>query len=425
MYIKITKKKFDKKYIWHPYTSIIKPLKCYNILNAKGVILKLSNGINLIDGMSSWWACIHGYNNKLLNKAINKQIKKISHIMFGGFNHTEAIKLCNNLINLTPKKLQCVFLADSGSVSIEIALKMSLQYWQTKGEFRKKILTIKNGYHGDTFGAMSVCDPINSMHNIYKKYLPQHIFAEAPKCKFNEIWDENDIKSFKFLLKKYSKNIACVILEPIIQCAGGMKIYNPIYLKKISLLCKKYKILLILDEIATGFGRTGKLFAYEYAGIIPDILCLGKSLTGGYMTLAATITTKKIAYTISNSKSGCFMHGPTFMGNPIACSVANANIKIINKKKWIKKVKYIENCFKKNLIPLIKSNKILDIRILGAIGIIETINFIDINKIQNFLINNGVWIRPFRKLIYLTPPYIIKKKELNTLINSIISIFNN
>ncbi|WGS66271.1 adenosylmethionine--8-amino-7-oxononanoate transaminase [Enterobacteriaceae bacterium ET-AT1-13] len=423
MFIKITKKQFNKKNVWHPYTSMIKPLKCYSIKKAKGVVLKLFNNINLIDGMSSWWSCIHGYNNSILNKAIKTQIKKMSHIMFGGFYHKEALKLCNNLINITPKELKCVFLADSGSVAIEIAIKMSLQYWQSKGEYREKILTIKNGYHGDTFGAMSVCDPKNSMHNIYKKYLTKHIFAESPKCKFNENWDENDINSFKYLIKKYSKKIACVILEPIVQGAGGMKIYNPMYLKRVSELCKKYEILLILDEIATGFGRTGKLFAYEHSGIVPDILCLGKSLTGGYMTLSATITTKKISYIISNSKSGCFMHGPTFMGNPLACSIANANLEILNTNKWIKKVKYIENYFKKTLLPLIKSNKILDIRILGAISIIETINYIDINKIQRFFINNGVWIRPFGKLIYLMPPYIIKKTELNILINSLISLF--
>ncbi|WMC18908.1 MAG: adenosylmethionine--8-amino-7-oxononanoate transaminase [Enterobacteriaceae bacterium PSpicST2] len=423
MFIKITKKKFDKNYIWHPYTSITKPLKCYLIKNAKGAILKLKNGTNLIDGMSSWWSCIHGYNNSILNKSIKKQLKKISHIMFGGFTHKEAIKLCNNLINITPKKLKCVFLADSGSVAIEIALKMALQYWQSKGEYRKKVLTLKQGYHGDTFGAMSVCDPENSMHNIYKKYLTTHIFAESPKCKFNNIWDKNDINSFKYLISKHSKEIACVILEPIVQGAGGMKIYNPNYLKKVSELCKKYKILLILDEIATGFGRTGKLFAFEHSKIIPDILCLGKSLTGGYMTLSATITTKKIANIISNNKSGCFMHGPTFMGNPLACSVANANIKILNKNKWKKKVKYIENYFKKKLIPLINYDKILDIRILGAIGVIETFNFIDTNKIQRFLINNGVWVKPFRKLIYLMPPFIIKKKELKILINSIINLF--
>ncbi|XZR52841.1 MAG: adenosylmethionine--8-amino-7-oxononanoate transaminase [Enterobacteriaceae bacterium] len=423
MYIKITKKKLDKNYIWHPYTSIIKPLNCYYIKEAKGAILKLYNGINLIDGMSSWWSCIHGYNNSILNKAIIKQIKKMSHIMFGGFNHKEAIKLCNNLINITPKKLECVFLADSGSVAVEIALKMSLQYWHAKGEYRQKILTLKHGYHGDTFGAMSVCDPKNSMHNIYKKYLTKHIFAESPKCKFNDNWNKKYINSFQYLIKKNSKKIACVILEPIIQGAGGMKIYNPIYLQKVSQLCKKHKILLILDEIATGFGRTGKLFAFEHSGITPDILCLGKSLTGGYMTLSATITTKKIANIISNGKSGCFMHGPTFMGNPLACSVANANLKILNKNKWIKQVKYIENYFKKTLLKLKNSNKILDIRILGAIGIIETINFIDINKMQRFFINNGVWVRPFGKLIYLMPPYIIKKKELNILINSVISLF--
>ncbi|BFI91186.1 adenosylmethionine--8-amino-7-oxononanoate transaminase [Enterobacterales bacterium endosymbiont of Anomoneura mori] len=423
MFIKKSKTKFDKQHIWHPYTSIINPLTCYSVKKANGVILKLTNGIKLIDGMSSWWSCIHGYNNKILNKAIKKQLKKMSHVMFGGIYHNEAIKLCKNLINITPNNLECVFLTDSGSVTIEVALKMALQYWQAHGEYRKNILTLRHGYHGDTFGAMSVCDPDNSMHNIYKKYLSLNIFADSPKCKFNDIWNENDINSFKYLLNKHYKTIACVILEPIVQGAGGMKIYNPMYLKRVSELCKQYKILLIIDEIATGFGRTGKMFAFEHAGITPDILCLGKSLTGGYMTLSATITSKKIANIISNSKAGCFMHGPTFMGNPLSCSVANANIKILNKNKWFNKVKKIEKHFKKKFLPLLNSNKVLDVRILGAIGIIETINYIDINKIQKFFINNGVWIRPYGKLIYLMPPYIIKKKELNILTNSILSLF--
>ncbi|CAL4322041.1 adenosylmethionine--8-amino-7-oxononanoate transaminase [Buchnera aphidicola] len=416
---------FDLKHIWHPYSSMNNPIPCYPIISAKGVYLKLNNGKTIIDGMSSWWSAIHGYNNPRLNKSLKNQIKNMSHVMFGGITHPAAILLCRKLIEITPKKLECIFLCDSGSVAIEVAMKMSLQYWQALGEKRCTFLTIRNGYHGDTFFAMSVSDPTNSIHSLYNYLLPSHLFANAPKCNFGEVWDEKDIYSFSKLIEKNRKNIAAVIMEPIVQGAGGMKFYHPKYLKKVRYLCNYYKIPLIIDEIATGFGRTGKLFAYKHADIVPDILCIGKALTGGMISLSATITTKKIAHIISNSKANCFMHGPTFMGNPLACAVASENIAILQEKKWKNQVLKIESILKINLLPLQKHPKVLDVRVLGAIGVVECFYKINIKKIQFFFIQNGVWIRPFNKLIYLIPPYIIDSLSLKQLIDTISKALDN
>lgn len=416
---------FDFKHIWHPYSSILHPIPCYPIISAKGIYLKLNNGKKIIDGMSSWWAVIHGYNNPRLNKSLKNQIKKMSHVMFGGITHPSAISLCRKLIEIMPKELECIFLCDSGSVSVEVAMKMSLQYWQALGETRRIFLTIRNGYHGDTFFAMSVSDPDNSIHNLYSKLLPIHLFADAPRCTFGAHWDEKDIHSFNVLIKKNKKNIAAVILEPIVQGVGGMKFYHPKYLEIVRYLCNNYNIPLIIDEIATGFGRTGKLFAYEHANVIPDILCVGKALTGGMMTLSATITTKKIANTISNGKANCFMHGPTFMGNPLACAVASENITILQENKWKKQVINIESILRLNLLPLKKHPKVLNIRVLGAIGVVECLHFINVKKIQFFFVQHGVWIRPFNKLIYLIPPYIIDNRSLEKLINVISKALDN
>lgn len=416
---------FDLQHIWHPYSSMNNPIPCYPIISAKGIYLKLNNGKTIIDGMSSWWSAIHGYNNPRLNKSLKNQIKKMSHVMFGGITHPSAILLCRKLIEITPKKLECIFLCDSGSVAIEVAMKMSLQYWQALGEKRCTFLTIRNGYHGDTFFAMSVSDPTNSIHSLYNYLLPSHLFANAPKCNFGEVWDEKDIYSFSILIKKNRKNIAAVIMEPIVQGAGGMKFYHPKYLKKVRYLCDYYKIPLIIDEIATGFGRTGKLFAYKHADIVPDILCIGKALTGGMISLSATITTKKIAHIISNSKANCFMHGPTFMGNPLACAVASENISILQEKKWKNQVLKIESILKINLLPLQQHPKVLDVRVLGAIGVVECFYTINIKKIQFFFIQNGVWIRPFNKLIYLIPPYIIDSLSLKQLIDTIAKALDN
>ncbi|SFU64722.1 adenosylmethionine-8-amino-7-oxononanoate aminotransferase [Xenorhabdus koppenhoeferi] len=415
---------FDLRHIWHPYTSMTHPLPTYLVVSATGVELVLSDGRKLIDGMSSWWAAIHGYNHPALNDAAKSQIDQMSHVMFGGITHPPAVELCKQLVAMTPDSLECVFLADSGSVAVEVALKMALQYWQARGEKRQRFLTLRHGYHGDTFGAMSVCDPDNSMHSLYKGYLPNHLFADAPQCQFGDEWRPEDTDSFKQLLLQYHDAIAAVVLEPIVQGAGGMRIYHPEYLRQVRQLCDKYQILLIADEIATGFGRTGKLFACEHAQINPDILCLGKALTGGYMTLSATITTRHVAETISQGEAGCFMHGPTFMGNPLACSVASTSLKLLADSPWQQRIQSIETQLKTELLPLKLHNSVKDVRVLGAIGVVEMEQPVDVASLQRHFVQNGVWIRPFDRLIYLMPPYIIQPEQLSRLTTAIFAAIN-
>lgn len=411
---------FDKNHIWHPYTSMKNPLPCYPVISAYKTFLQLNNGKKLIDGMSSWWTAIHGYNHPRLNKALKNQIKKMSHVMFGGITHLPAIKLCRKLVSMTPKNLECVFLSDSGSISIEVALKMAIQYWKSKKQNRNKFLSLLGGYHGDTFAAMSVSDPKNSIHNLYHGYIKKQHFFQFSKYHFNNIENSNNINSFKKMILKYNKKLAAVILEPILQGVGGMRFYHPDLLKNIREICSYYKILLIIDEIATGFGRLGKLFAFEYAKISPDILCLGKSLTGGVITLAATICSRKIANVISNGNSNCFMHGPTFMANPLSCAVANENLKIISKNIWKNQIRRIEKQLKLELLPLIQQfDVVLDVRVLGGVGVVECNKIIDIAKMQAFFVSEGVWIRPFKNLIYIIPSYIITLKSLKKLISVI------
>lgn len=408
---------FDRQHIWHPYTSTLDPLTCYPVVKADGVELMLETGEALVDGMSSWWSAIHGYNHPHLNEAAHQQIDRMSHVMFGGLTHQPAIDLCKKLVNLTPETLQHVFLADSGSVAVEVSLKMALQYWHAKGESRPKFLTLKHGYHGDTFAAMSVTDPNNSMHSLYKGFLPEHIFAQSPKTGYWQEWNEDDISDFKAKLSANHTQIAAVILEPIVQGAGGMRIYHPTFLKQVRQLCDDYGVLLILDEIATGFGRTGKLFACEHANIQPDILCIGKAITGGYMTLSATLTTKTVADTVCGGEAGCFMHGPTFMGNPLACAVATASLELIETGDWEEQTAKIESIFSERLPSLMQHDIVKETRWLGAIGVIETKIPVNMEVIQKFFVDNGVWIRPFGKLIYMMPPYISKTEHINKLID--------
>jgi len=421
---------FDKESVWHPYTSMSDPLPSYLVDSAQGVTINLASGEELIDGMSSWWSVLHGYNHPKLNSALQEQASKMSHVMFGGLTHPSAIKLCENLVRLTPNGLDKVFLSDSGSVSVEVAMKMALQYQHAVAEKNKidltktKLLTVKNGYHGDTFAAMSVCDPVTGMHQIFEQVLMQHYFAPAPSIKIGEKWSDDDVSKLTTLFKQHHNEIAAFIIEPIVQGTGGMRFYHPEYLKACRRLCDQYDVLLIVDEIATGFGRTGKLFACEWAGISPDIMCLGKTLTGGYITLAATLCTTHIAQTISEGEAGCFMHGPTFMGNALACAVANASIDLLFENDWQTQVQEIESTLKTLLLPLVKNSRVKDTRVLGSIGAVECHQSVNVAQIQKRFVELGVWIRPFGTLVYIIPPLIIKKEQLTQLVHAMATVLN-
>ncbi len=414
---------FDKSHIWHPYTSMTQPLPVYPVASAKGVMLTLEDGRELVDGMSSWWAAIHGYNHPVLNRAAENQLKKMSHVMFGGITHKPAVDLCRKLVELTPDSLEKVFLCDSGSVSVEVAVKMAIQYWFSKGKKNKhQLATIRGGYHGDTFGAMAVCDPVTGMHEIFKGILPTHYFADRPACSYAGPWEDSDLDNIKSILENHHDQIAAVILEPIVQGAGGMRFYHPNFLKGVRKLCDQFNVLLIADEIATGFGRTGSLFACEKSGICPDILCLGKALTGGYMTLAATLATNDVATTVSEGVPGVFMHGPTFMGNPLACAVALASLELLAKQNWRQKVAEIEDQLIQELSLVSGLSHVKDVRVLGAIGVVELESPVDMAKIQKAFVDRGVWIRPFGRLVYAMPPFMIEPEQLSKVTGAICDV---
>lgn len=413
----------DRAHAWHPYSAANSHSPLFPVRSALGCRITLADGRELIDGMASWWSVIHGYNRPALNAAIGEQLTDMAHVMFGGLTHEPAARLCATLVALTPEPLQKVFLSDSGSVSVEVAIKMALQYQAARGQPGKhRLLALRGGYHGDTLGAMSVCDPVTGMHQLFAHTLPQQLFAERPTCRFGETATDQHMANITQLLEQHQHELAAVIIEPIVQGAGGMHFYSADYVRRLRQLCDQHDVLLIADEVATGFGRTGKLFACEHAGISPDILCVGKALTGGMMTLAATLCTEDIANTISHSEAGAFMHGPTFMGNPLACATALASIGLLLESDWQSDIQRIETQLKEQLAAAADIQGVANVRVLGAIGVIELEAPIDMQRWQPALVDAGVWVRPFGKLVYVMPPYIISPDELATLCTGIVNV---
>jgi len=417
---------FDRKHVWHPYSSVVNPPPVFPVASASGAHIELEDGRKLIDAMASWWSAIHGYNHPRINGALHDQIGKMAHVMFGGLTHRPAAELATRLIDITPAPLDRVFFADSGSVSVEVAIKMAIQFWASRGEpAKQRLMTVRGGYHGDTFGAMAVCDPVTGMHGLFSNALPEHIFADRPAIPFTANWSADAFTNLEHTLREHCNEIAAVIIEPIVQGAGGMWFYHREYLRHLRHLCDELGTLLIFDEIATGFGRSGKLFACEHADVAPDIMCLGKALTGGYMSLAATLASADVAESISCGDPGVFMHGPTFMANPLACAAATASIDLLLESPWQENIARIESTLRTNLAPCAKLPAVNQVRTLGAIGVVELEDAVDMHRIPQMFVDRGVWVRPFGRLVYVMPPYIITDQELTTVTSAIADVLRD